>query len=161
MTPAETLIAAAERLERDTADLRRTWLEKELPASERMARRVAIDTALSAHLRAAGENAPPAVQRRLLPIAAAVLGVPRVPAEEDDTLRCHPVVNDAAERFDAADLLEALVEEAEGDCLVLDGGEWWVTDTETEPGSFTITNDDNGESYRVELDARIRKAEKP
>lgn len=81
-------------------------------------------------------------------------------AGDDETARCRPDVNDAAERFDASDLLEALVEEAEGDCLVLDGAEWWLSDTETEPGSFTITDGDTGERYRVELDAVIRKVER-
>ena len=103
----------------------------------------------------AGSNVTATVAELLDRVATALNGAP--PREEDDTLRCRPVVNDAAERFDVADLLEALVEEAEGDCLVLDGAEWWLTDTEAEPGAFTITDDDTGQSFRVELDAKIRR----
>ena len=51
MTPAETLRAAADRLDRDAADLSRTWKGQGLPASNRMTRRVAIDTALAGLLR--------------------------------------------------------------------------------------------------------------
>jgi len=105
-----------------------------------------------------GSNVTATVAELLDRVATALDGAP--PRAEDDTLRCRPDVNDAAERFDASDLLEALVEEAEGDCLVLGGAEWWLSDTEAEPGSFAIRDDDTGQSYRVELAATIRKAGK-
>ena len=105
-----------------------------------------------------GSNVTSTVSVLLDRVATALDGAP--PREDDEAARCRPDVNDAAERFDASDLLEALVEEAEGDCLVLDGAEWWLSDTETEPGSFTITDDETGQSFRVELDAVIRKVER-
>jgi len=52
----DVLREAADRLDRDAADLRRTWKSAGLPSSDRMARRVAVDTALAEWLRDAADD---------------------------------------------------------------------------------------------------------
>lgn len=104
-----------------------------------------------------GSNVTATVATLLDRVATALDGAG--PREDDESARYRRDVNDAAGRFAVVDLLEKLADEVEGDSVVLDGSEWWVTDTESEPGSFTIADDEAGESYRVELDARIRKVE--
>lgn len=63
--------------------------------------------------------------------------------------------NDAAERFDALSLAEALISGTDGDDVILDGAEWDVDSDDLDCDVFTIKDRETGQTYRCTLHVDI------